>query len=298
MNMPLVFPHLRTTDVVFTTAMRAAQTRILGAHQNRGQMVVLTGKSGAGKTTAALHLNGGVNAACAGGAEHAFNARYYVATDMRRAAGDVLQRRLLAEFAKQVLRLTVPKDVRTIDVPGLMNTIAAGLRLGNIQMVFLDEAGHIPAAGLDHLATLINIVSTAEQHPLTVVLVGMHDLPTNVLSLPQVARRVTEFVYFEAYDVKTALLVLRTVHPFFETVDETTKEGNEVMAFLLDDMVSDGGLIGLMVPLVERAAAVASQLKMPFGIRALRLAHSMKNADAVRGREEMDRAWATTRVRA
>jgi hypothetical protein len=255
-------------------------------------MVVITGKAGAGKTTAALYIEQLVNDAFEAEAENAFRAKHYVATDLRRSSGQVLQRRLLAEFARQVLNLTITSDMRSIDVPALMSTIARGLRLANMQLVFIDEAGHIPPAGLDHLATLINFITTSERHPITIVLVGMHDLPTNVLQLPQVARRVAEFIHFERYDAKTALTVLRTINNYFSTLDLNSDEGRDAMAFLLSPEVSDGGLIGLMVPLVERATVYAKHTNIPFGPRALRLAYSIMNSDAQRGRAEMERRWA------
>ena len=289
--MTLTFPQPRAASTVVTPAINQTLNRLFAVHRERGQMVVMTGKSGAGKTTAATHIGSVVNEAFRAGADNAFQSRYYVATDMLRAAGDILQRRFLAEFAKQVLRVSVPKDLRTLDVPGMMNTIATGLRMMNVQLVFIDEAGHIPPAGLDHLVTLINIVTTAEKHPLTVALVGMHDLPRNVYSIPQVARRAQEFVYFEPYDARTAMTVLCTVHPYFDSISLDQAEGKEVMEFLLSPEVSDGGLVGLMVPLVERASEAAKLMNLPFGIRALRVAHAIKNTDIERGRKEMERSW-------
>jgi hypothetical protein len=290
--MLLKFPIPGESETVVTPIITQTLNRLLAVHKRRGQMAVITGKSGAGKSTAAEHIEDEVSAGFKAGVEDAFDAKYYVATDMLNSSGDLLQRRFLAEFATQVLNLVVPKDLRTIDVPSLMKAIALGLRLSNVQLVFIDEAGHIPPAGLDHLATLINTVTTAEKHPLTVALVGMHDLPTNVLSLPQVARRVAEFIYFEPYDELTALMVLRTVHDYFVTLDVATAEGRDVMEFLLSQEVSEGGLIGLIVPLVERAVVAAKHMNLPFGLRALRVAHSIKNVDATRGRADMKRRWA------
>ncbi len=290
---PIVFPRLRAPDVVLTPKMLQAQDRILHAHKPRGQMVVLTGDAGAGKTTAALHIANSINQGHEDGVEDSFAAAYFVSSDLRqRMKVGLLQRRLLSEFAKMVLRLSMPRDLRSLDVPGLLTSIAAGLRLANTQVVFIDEAGHIPPEGLDHLVTLINTVATRERHPLTVVLVGMDDLPINVDVMPQVQRRVVDRVFFEPYDTKTALFVLRMAHPFFETVDPETVAGSEVMEFLLSGTVSHGGLIGYMLPLVERAESMAVEMKIPFGIRALRLVHAISEQDAKLGRDRTKRAWA------
>ncbi len=222
-------------------------------------------------------------------------AKYYVATDLRGHRDGYAQRRFVAEFAQKALNLSTAQDVRASDVTAVMTAIARGLRLSNVQLDVIDEAGHLPPAALDQLVTLINEVATSEQHPMTIVLVGMHDLPTNVLQLPQMARRVTEVIYLEPCDATTAFAVLRTIHDYFATVDIKSAEGREVTEFLLSPEVSDGGLIGLMVPVVEPAAVLAKYLAMPFGLRALRLAYSVRNTDAQRGRAEMERRWAAGR---
>jgi len=289
--MSLIFPSPHGPRTVVTPTIREAMQRIFAAHRTRGQMVVMTGKAGAGKTTAALHIVDEVNEAANAESENSFKAEHYVATELRRSRGDALHKRFLAEFARQVLQLTFPSDTRSIDMPALMNGIASGLRRLNIQLVFIDEAGHLPPAALDTLATLINIVATSEAHPLTIGLVGMHDLPTNVQQLPQVERRVTEFIHFQPLDDKTALKVLHHVDPYFRTLDVESQDGRAVMDYLLSPEVSDGGLIGLVVPLAERAASYAKNHGLEMGLLTLKTAFVLKSTDAGRARKEMQRAW-------
>lgn len=291
---PIKFPERTAPIVALTPKMLDAQDRLFAVHKPRGQFLVLTGPAGAGKTVAALHLADRINTAHAGGALNSFAAAYYVASDWRKPTNSLmLQRMVFLEFAQQVLRLTVPKDTRSVNLPVLKDSIAAGLRLRNIQTVFIDEAGHIPPSGLDHLLALINNVATGERHPLTIVLVGMDDLPLNTQVLPQVSRRVTT-VYFTPYDAATVLPILQVVHPFFKTVNLKTTEGAELMEFLLSPSVSRGGLIGYIVPLVEQAAAMAPAMSMPFGLRLLRVAHATAVNASTTAQAAAKRAWADT----
>ena len=64
----------------------------------------------------------------------------------------------------------------------------------------------------------------------------------------------------------------------YPTLDVESEEGRAVMEFLRSPEVSDGGLIGWMVPLVERAVTFAEAYNQPMGIKALRLAHAMSTA--------------------
>lgn len=289
----LLFPEPVAPVVALTPKMVYAQERLFAVHHPRGQFLVLTGPAGAGKTVTALHLEDRINAAHDAGAANAFRAAYYVASDLRKPMNTLMMQRMLyTEFAQQVLQLTVPKDMRTVSVPVTMNSIAAGLRMRNIQMVFIDEAGHLPPSALDHLVTLINTVVTKERHPLTVVLVGMDDLPINLKVMGQVERRVADTVCFSAYDAVTTLTILQLVNPYFKTVQLETVEGAAVMEFLLSKPVSHGGLIGHLVPLVERAAAMVESMGIPFGIRALRLAHATTEMETAGALAAAKRAWA------
>lgn len=288
----LLFPKPVAPVVALTTQMIRAEEQLFAGHNVRGQFLVVTGPAGAGKTVTGLHLTDRINTAHIAGAPNGFAAAYYVASDWRKPMNALmLQRLLYSEFAQQVLHLTVPKDMRTVNVAVTKEAIAIGLRLRNIQTVFIDEAGHIPPSGLDHLLTLINEVATRERHPLTIVLVGMDDLPLNTQVLPQVRRRVNT-VYFTPYDAATALQILQAVHSFFKTVDLKTPQGAELMEFLLSPSVSRGGLIGYMVPLVERAAAMAPVMSMPFGLRLLRLAHATAETESANAQAAAKRAWA------
>lgn len=286
------------TTVVETGMMRYTSNIVANVHSTRGQFVVVTGTSGVGKTTTAQRIRDDINAAFAQDPDNvdAYGARYYSTTDhrvsKRKDVSLLGQRRLLAEFAQEVLQLAVPTDIRTLDIAKWMNCIILGLRQQAIQIVFIDEAGYLPPAALDCLAALVNkAASTEYQHPLTIVLLGMHDLPGNVRALPNLERRVADWVSFEPCGEEEVQQVLAPLNPFFAELDLSSEDGQSVMTFLRSAEVSGGGMLGLIVPLAERAVAHARHRKVPMSLLQLRVAHASKLTASAQSEAAMLRGW-------
>ena len=296
--MTYTFRPRPTKTIIETGMMRYTSNAVALAHSARGQFVVVTGTSGVGKTTTAEQITAQINAAYEDDPDHpdAYRARYYIATDhrvqQRKVGTALLQRRVLAEFASQVLHLAVPSDVRAINIEKWMDTIVLGLRQQAVQMVFVDEAGYLPPAALDCLATLANKAASKDfSHPVTFVLVGMHDLPANIQSLVNLPRRIANWVTFEPCDAAEVQQVLAPLDPFFAALDLGTQAGQEIMEFLRSPEVSGGGLIGLIVPLVERAVAHARVRNVPMDLLQLRVAHASKVLGRTQSEAAMQRGW-------
>ena len=296
--MAYTFRPRPSKTIVETGMMRYISSAIALAHSTRGQFVVVTGTSGVGKTTTAERITAQINAAFDADPDNpdAYRARYYIATDhrvqQRKVTTALLQRRVLSEFASQVLHLAVPSDVRAINIEKWMDTIVLGLRQQAVQMVFVDEAGYLPPAAIDCLATLANkSASEAFSHPVTFVLVGMHDLPENVQSLVNLPRRIANWVTFEPCEATEVQQVLAPLDPFFAAIDLQSEEGKEIMEFLQSPEVSGGGLIGLIVPLAERAVAHARVRNVPMDLLQLRVAHASKVSGRIQSEAAMKRGW-------
>lgn len=276
------YAPLTKRRVVVTDTIELAASRIMICHQTRGQFAVMAGRSGAGKTTAATYICSSLTEDCDKKEPHSFRAKHYVSSDMRAVRADVIERRLLAEFLGKALDISVPVDSRRQSPAMLSSQILVALQQRNIQMVFIDEAGLIPSLGLNVLANLLNEAGTRYGFPLTIVLVGMNDLPLTVGELPQVERRVLDTICFEPYNAAEALVVLREVDPYFIDLQSRPAEHDEVMEFLMSPEVSDGGMLGQMIQLVERASKYAKVQGRPLSITALRTAHLIKAKDAER----------------
>jgi Cdc6-like AAA superfamily ATPase len=268
--------------IVVTDTIELAASRILIVHEMRGQFALMAGRSGAGKTTAATHICSALTEDCDNKAPNAFRARQYVSSDMRAVRADMIERRLLAEFLGKALDISVPVDSRRQSPAMLSSQILVALKQRNIQMVFIDEAGLVPSLGLNVLANLMNEACLKHHFPLTIVLVGMNDLPLTAYELPQVRRRIGDTICFEPYTAADALVVLREVDPYFSSLQTRPAEHDEVMEFLMSPEVSDGGMLGQMIQLVERASKFAKVQGHTPSITALRTAHLIKAKDAQR----------------
>jgi len=296
--MAYTFAPRPITKIVETGMMRYTSNTIANVHAVRGQFVIVTGTSGVGKTTTAERISQSINDAFAKNPTNpdAYRARYYIATDHRTMKGkespQLVQRRLLAEFAGQVLQLAVPADIRNINISKWMDAIVLGLRQQQVQIVFIDEAGYLPSNALDCLATLANkSTSRAFDHPLTIVLVGMHNLPANIQAQDNLCRRVADWVTFEPCNADEVKLVLTPLDPFFAALDLKSDDGRDVIEFLRSPEVSRGGLLGLIVPLAERAVAHARMRKVSMSLLQLRAAHTTKLSGQTQSAAAMQRGW-------
>lgn len=253
--MTITFPQRATRAPVKTPMVRAATRQLLAAHTNKGGFVVFTGAAGVGKTTAASIISSEVNAAydSHNGDGTPFRARRFEVTNYRTRRGDSLQRDLIAEIGRKVAGVNLPVDVRRMRLSDAIDSLVEKLVMDDIELVFVDEAGRLPPDGLDAIAAVINRAAEEREHRLTIVLVGMDDLPSTIRSRPQILRRVVETVVFEPCEPRDIIAVLSSLHPYFNSVDLDSPDGKALAEFLVSPKVSGGGLFGYLIPLVERA---------------------------------------------
>jgi type II secretory pathway predicted ATPase ExeA len=193
--------------VVITRQMRFAVQRTL-AHARWHPIVVWTGYPGAGKTTAARWLastfTGDTQGDPAGSARHALILELGGSTVVGNGADKRLMRALFEEVAGQISEATYRRS--TAD--SLAAMLVEDLRAFGTQLLILDEAGRLSDVALDGI-TLLRNKAEAVGVPLSIVLVGMGDLPGRVERIPQLRRRVVDTILFaqsELADVRNMLL--------------------------------------------------------------------------------------------
>ena len=98
-------------------------------------------------------------------------------------------------------------------------------------MIFIDEAGGL---SVDAIQGMILVRDTAfSMHwPLTLVLIGMDDLPVKVNSKCQIKGRVSEWCYFVEYGFDDTWHLLAELHPHFAGLDKKNEEHREQIEFL------------------------------------------------------------------
>lgn len=291
--MSLLYPAPRQTRIVVTPEIESAFQRVSVCHSGPGQMVAIVGPSGAGKTTSMRLLSRQIDEDCAANVPDAWRALYYVTADLSNAHRTTLERHVLAQMLSDGFGLSVEKDLRRSRPEDLRQKILLAARQRNVQMVFIDEAGLIPSLGLNALANLVNAAEVNFEWKLTIVLVGMNNLPLTIRELPQVERRVVDTILFQPYGPEEALEALAQIEPFFESLDLGTEDGKAVIEFMTSPEVSSGGMLGIMIQLVQRTGDLCRRDGRPFCLRELRMVHQLSARDRNRAVEQAQNGWRT-----
>lgn len=239
--------------ILETPMMVEARSRLVAAHQPRGQFVTFFGAAGVGKTTTTRWLAHGWDAHADAEAPGAFRARRVTMPPMARVTNPGKMALLLI---RNVLLPPIKwNEARWTTETDLVDLIAHGCVTDDVQVLFVDEAGRLSSEALESLTLLIQHTGDDVGHPLTVVLVGMHALPTLIQSLPQIGTRVADTILFRPYDRDEAHALLSQVSPYFAALRPGIPEDREVLEFVV---AKTRGLPRTMLQLVEKATAFAA----------------------------------------
>jgi hypothetical protein len=164
----------------------------------------------------------------------------------------------------------------------LARQLIHGLRRKHIQIAFVDEAGSL---SLESIRGMVAVRDEAENTgwTLTLVFIGMDDLPTKLTRLPQIAKRVHEWCYFEPYSLDEVWLLLTELHPFFAGLDGRKQQHQEMVQFIAEQY---GGVPGEIVPFVRRLAHRLRDYKDEPDMRLLRAVHFSTQRDMNRAIED------------
>lgn len=192
--------------------LKEAAKRVAIAHGENG-FVVLSGPSGVGKTTCAAYIVDQINQGRLLD-EHARAVTFEVsgkrlATRMQQTVRGPL--RAIYTFVLGPVPSTLFQRQSEHEV---CRKIVAAMRARGTQVLLLDEAGSLAAEEMRGLAMLMN-VAREEGWLLTIVLIGMDELPKTVTSLPQLETRVIQWVWYEPLDQDDWDHVVRELLPEF-----------------------------------------------------------------------------------
>lgn len=267
--------------VIETEIMRYAAEHTRAAHAARGQFVEWTGRSRAGKTTTVHWLANQLNAAYEAGEPDAYRVGVFEAAPIGQCKATDQHKQAVKSIYENTLGRRMDDATYRGDVGQMVQMVVYELRAAGYQMVMVDEAGRWAPHALEGAAHVVNAAGNlSPPWPLTLVLVGMHELPLNLRVLPQVENRVQDTVYFRTYTREQAQTFLQALHPFFAALDFETAEGAKVLDYILGRGVT-AGLPGLIVTLVERADALCRIRGVPMSFLMLQAAHLLKAQDAL-----------------
>lgn len=274
------FPrNRRSYHVVETAKMRKAAKRTLAVHGG-GTMVVWSGHQGIGKTTTALWTTDQLAERFEEDDPAAFRTRYYetgripeTATKPGKKAVRTLFKKTLGPLDDGVYRRAEMED--------LAETVLAGFIQHNIQMVFIDEAGLLSVEAIRGLVYVRNLAET-KGWDLTLVFIGMDDLPGKMRSVPQVDRRVEEWITFERYDLQETHNLLGELHPHFAGLDLDDPEDREQVEYLHDQY---GGLPAQLVAFLRKLEGHRERVGRDIDLTLLKAAHLLTVRDRKRAEE-------------
>ena len=254
--------------VIETDLMREMETRVLAMH-HLCLLCLWYGSGGVGKTTTAEWMTRRANAAFTPQNPHAFKVVLYEVAKLKAGFGNETKRAIRSLYAA-VSGMTVDEGYygrcTAEEFADLVIDIAERQR---VQLVFVDEAGLL---SLDAIGGLILVSDKARQRkfPVTIVLIGMDDLPQKVKLRPQIRRRVPEWCHFQHYDLEQTYKLLRALHPHFAALNRDVVPDWEQVKFVHE--ISEG-LPGYIIPFVSQFDAQYRGSRMIINKAFLRAVH-------------------------
>lgn len=205
--------------------------------------LVWYGAAGAGKTTCGQWLAERVNQAFAPDNPLAFKSIIY---EVAKTVGVNNGKRALRTLYKQVTGYAFdPGQYRDNDAEFIADEVLYAIKRKRLGLICVDEAGLLSVDAISALALLLD-KAKEEKYPLTIILIGMDDLPMKMdeRKRPQLHRRVHTWCNFKAYDFEDSYNLLTGLHPYFKSLDRNNPEHwNQVR--LVHELT--GGLPGLIV---------------------------------------------------
>lgn len=260
------FPVRHAAPIIETNLMRDVENRSLAIH-NRSPLVVWTGNSGLGKTTTAAWLTNRINEAFSADNPNAFRAKHYEATELAdwhsvgKTAMGALHSGVLGELDSGLYKRLRANELADLVVIGLIRQ--------RIEVVCLDEAG---LYGLRALRGLVAIRDRAVQrgHRLTLILIGMDDLPIKIKATPQIDGRVHEWCLFEPYSLSETIELVNHLTELWSGADMADPQVRRQFEFIHS---VTSGVARQIAVFVDKAQHAASQLDRPLSVAFLRAVH-------------------------
>lgn len=247
------YPELVKPVVVETGMMKSATKRMLAVH-HLGGLCVWSGRAGMGKTTTAQHMVKCTEESYDPDNPRAFRVVHYQAGSKNPTKSEAkhgirsLYYGVGCSLDEGVYRTHLPEE--------LAAELVHFLKKMNIQIVFVDEAGCLP---LDAIRGMVLVSDTARLKglTLTIVLIGMDNLPTKVKRSPQIDRRIYEWCYFKPCTLEETYKFLAALHPYFAGLSLMNESHREQISYVHE---ACKGMPGSLVPFVSRFSSIAGEV--------------------------------------
>jgi len=163
------------------------------------------------------------------------------------------------------------------EVEGLAELVVKACMRKNIRMLLIDEAGCLSLGAIRGMI-LVRDIAENLSWALSLVFIGMDDLPIKMELLPQISRRVHAYCYFDEYDVDETKRLVASLYPHFRDDRVAASVINEEVQFIHKTC---GGIPGRIVTFLEQVHAWARDMNAPLDLRLLQAVqlHSTRDRD-------------------
>jgi hypothetical protein len=157
-----------------------------------------------------------------------------------------------------------------------------------VELVVIDEAGRLSAEAIRGVNLVRDVAAEQENWRLSIIFVGMDDLPTKMIKYPQIHKRIHEWCYFREYDLEATWLFLSELHPFFANLDARKRESRALVETVHE---LSGGLPGMLIPLLQQLEHRLTQTNKLITPRFIRAVHKVSQDSMLRALNESRRRY-------
>ncbi|MGI8545151.1 MAG: AAA family ATPase [Aridibacter sp.] len=251
----LTYPKKIKKKIIVTPQMKRIQNGILSCH-NGNPLLVISGSSRLGKTSTAMQMTQELNNMYDPDNPDAFRALHYEVGEIASWSGQEQKKGIRSLYHAAIGRLD-EAIYRESPPEDLAKQLVYGLQRKRIEMIFIDEAGNISSAAIRGMV-LVRDVAEILGHHLTLVFIGMDDLPVKLCSVPQIEKRIHRWFFFKEYTVNELYILLKELHPHFAEMDPQKISHWEQVEFIHEKF---GGVPGEVLPFIEQVDYRAKQVQ-------------------------------------
>jgi hypothetical protein len=274
------FPSHKPKKIVETKMMKQLINRTLAVH-TLSALVVWYGETRIGKTTTAEHTVAKILEAYDENNPLAFRAKYLEVGEIPPWSGNEMKKGVKCLYFA-ALRTSLDEGVYQREtLEAIAVRLIHELQKRNIQLIFIDEAGLLSIDAIQGMV-LVRDTAVSMGWTLTLVFIGMDDLPVKVEKRRQIAGRISEWCYFVEYDLDDTWNLLAELHPHFASLDRKNEEHREQVNFLRDTY---GGFPGQIIHFVRRMEYRMQEHRGEIDLRFLRAVHLLTARDKRRSIE-------------
>lgn len=282
MDIDFDFPEQPERTIVETGMMKWAIKRLLQIH-SFGAFCAWVGRAGIGKTTTAEEFVRLANEKYDPSNPRAFKAIHYEVGRSSDWSKHEMKRGIRSLYAAVGYRVDEGLYKRYLAEELAMDLVHY-LKKMNIGVIFVDEAGTLPLNAIRGMVLVSDTARTMNWN-LTIVLIGMDDLPNKLTRLPQIERRVVEWCYFKPYTLKETHALLSALHPFFAALTVEKPDEKKIIEYIHKAF---SGLPGGIVPFVARFSGIYDEHPGEDPMTYIQAAHMQPLYDKKRSIDDND----------